>query len=740
MNIQNNVGKQGSNGSQNGIDYYKELKDIVKEIDKVYKKLSKDETLADMIDNIKNDFINKNIALIEKSLTKPNYKDFNSKIIKILDIIIKLLRNFTAYDKSADAELITIIGSLKASQDKKQDDIDQTIKTGFATEEAALVPLVDDAKEKASDLLEIKKLICAFEYYKYVFESQSLYEVDIKGLNVKIDDFKKTNIKDDQLANIENNENIKKLNDLLEKDKQKYTQLFSYIPLVSYNIFDFVDKRFANAANATNATSPEAADKKTKGKGEDQLIEDFKKDIYFIVIGINNAPSSDIDSQISENNEEAIDLKARNEVLKQQKDLLDKQLKSLSNVIQFLIDGGKQEYSTEITDIRKIFKDYKNEKEYKDSISSLVVTEEGEVAKMIAKNEANGKMLKEKQKQQTALLEKENNANRGRGNNGKDYGGGGSGSGSRAKAAKAAWNARMRAKPSKPAKPAKPSKQQPKRMRGGEKKSNKYYEDKYQKLKELKGSIIKLIDKIKITEGKEDSGDPFEKKNGAFGDPSEGFNSIYNTIWNDYVKETKKVKAKGVSIDSLKQDNRLYERFRMSELDPQEVLKINFQDKVIFICIILIIRTFAMVLIEFLIEYNIVSTLTRGIFIYSIIYILLVVCSVLLINYDSYKLRIIVNYLNIHINSSNIFFHILLFILFIGLILIIINDNDDNLKNIDNLLNYTYIYKYIYEAAEKSNETSSLLLSQKEKLKLQYRMDIITMIIFIFSSLLILIM
>ena len=704
MNIPNNVGKQGSNGSQNGIDYYKELKDIVKEIDKVYKKLSKDETLADMIDNIKNDFINKNIALIEKNLTKPNYKDFNSKIIKILDIIIKLLRNFTNYEKNDDAKITAVIDILKATPDKKQDEIDHAIKAGFTADEAALAnpELIDDAKEKASDLLEIKKLICVFEYYKIVFESPSPYEVDIKSLNVAIEDFKKTNIKDDQTAKIANNENIKKLNDLLEKDKQKYTQLFSYIPLVSYNIFDFVDKRFAIAAN------PEAADKKAKGKGEDQLIEDFKKDIYFIVIGINNTPSSDIESQISGNNDEAIDLKARKEVLKQQKELLDKQLKSLSNVIQFLIDSSKQEYTTEITDIRKIFKDYKNEKEYKDTILTLVVTEEGEVANMIAKNELLGKSLKDRQKQQTALLEKENN-NRNRGNNGKYDGG--------------------RGRDTKPA-----------RMRGGEKKSNKYYEDKYQKLKELKGSIIKLIDKIKITEGKEDTGDPFEKKNGAFGDPSEGYNSIYNTIWNDYVKESKKVKAKGVTIDSLKQDNRLYERFRMSELDPQEVLKINFQDKVIFICIILIIRTFAMVLIEFLIEYNIVSTLTRGIFIYSILYILLVVCSVLLINYDSYKLRIIVNYLNIHINSSNIFFHILLFILFIGLILIIINDNDDNLKNIDNLLNYTYIYKYIYEAAEKSNETSSLLLSQKEKLKLQYRMDIITMIIFIFSSLLILIM
>lgn len=716
MNIPNNVGKQGSNGSQNGIDYYKELKDIVKEIDKVYKKLSKDETLADMIDNIKNDFINKNIALIEKSLTKPNYKDFNSKIIKILDIIIKLLRNFTNYEKNDDAKITAVIDILKATPDIKQDGIDHAIKEGFATSVAALAnpELIDDEKEKASDLLEIKKLICVFEYYKFVFESPSPYEVDIKSLNVAIEDFKKINPKDDQPAKTANNDNIKKLNELLEKDKQKYTQLFSYISLVSYNIFDFVDKRFAIAAN------PEAADKKGKGKGkgEDQLIEDFKKDIYFIVIGINNTPSSDIESQISENNDEAIDLKARNEVLKQQKELLDKQLKSLSNVIQFLIDSSKQEYTTEITDIRKIFKDYKNEKEYKDTILTLVVTEEGEVAKMIAKNELLGKSLKDRQKLQTALLEKENN-NRNRGNNGKYDGGRGRGT--------------------KPAQQPKPVKQ-PKRMRGGEKKSNKYYEDKYQKLKELKGSIIKLIDKIKITEGKEDSGDPFEKKNGAFGDPSEGYNSIYNTIWNDYVKESKKVKAKGVTIDSLKQDNRLYERFRMSELDPQEVLKINFQDKVIFICIILIIRTFAMVLIEFLIEYNIVSTLTRGIFIYSILYILLVVCSVLLINYDSYKLRIIVNYLNIHINSSNIFFHILLFILFIGLILIIINDNDDNLKNIDNLLNYTYIYKYIYEAAEKSNETSSLLLSQKEKLKLQYRMDIITMIIFIFSSLLILIM
>jgi hypothetical protein len=341
-----------------------------------------------------------------------------------------------------------------------------------------------------------------------------------------------------------------------------------------------------------------------------------------------------------------------------------------------MISLSKDEYTSEIKAIKAAFKDYDKEKEYKDNISTILVNEETEITKLLTKNADLKKRLDDTKKQH-----------------------------------------------------------------GGEKKTNKYYEDKYADLKTLITSIKALIDKIKDIEGKDDGDDPFDKKSGVFGDASDSFNSIYKNIWNDYAKETKKFKSKGVTFDTLKQDSRLYERVKENQLDPIDVLKISFQDKVIFICIILIIRTFTMVFIEFLIEYNFVSTLQRGVLIYCVIYILLVICNVLLINYDSYKLRIIVNYLNLHINSSNIFFHILLFILFIGLILIIINDNDKGLKSIDNALNYTYIYKYIYEIAEKSNPTTSdLLLSQNEKMKLQYRLDIITMIVFIFSSLLILIM
>ena len=78
-------------------DYLKELIGIKKEIDKIYKQLSKDETFTDILDTIKTDFINENITIIEDNLSNPNltnYKDFNAKIIKILNIFIKILEKF----------------------------------------------------------------------------------------------------------------------------------------------------------------------------------------------------------------------------------------------------------------------------------------------------------------------------------------------------------------------------------------------------------------------------------------------------------------------------------------------------------------------------------------------------------------------------------------------------------------------------------------------------------------------
>jgi len=710
MNTQN-IPKQNN---QTNIDYLKDLKEVNKEIDKIYKQLSKEEALADILENIKTDFIKNNIGIIEDNLSKSNltnYKDFNGKIIKMLEILIKLLTAYTSYKVNPskyNGFVNTIKDSISTSQNKKDTDAEaatapaatpgvpekatkDTSYQRITYEELTLIidkileTIIDpDTKDK-----KIIKYIGLLNYYLSIFTKNDKFGEDldkkIQKSNNDIANLIKSGADKKSSSNGEDYNSLNKEKEHLksyhEQNKKIYKDLFNFIQLASFEIFENVSDTIEPPATSA---APEATDKKKPDNST--ILENFKNNIYYDIININNTQVNDDYAKLKDNSNEKIDLDLRKKTLADMKDLLDKQLNKLNEVIKYLISANKNEYSLEIQEIRKIFKDYTKETEYKDSILILIVNEETEVNRLLARNADDKKRLEAASKQQRGGKSK-------------------------------------------------------RPQRGGEKKSNKYYQEKYTTIKTLITAITSLINKIKEVEGIEDSADPFNKNNTMmFGDTGEGFNSIYKNIWNDYIKDSKKTKAKGITVENLKIDNRLYERFKENNLDPNDILKVSFQDKVIFICIILIIRTFAMVLIEFLIEYNIVSTLHRGIVVYLVLYIFLLICSVLLINYDSYKLRILVNYLNLHINSSNIFFHILLFILFIGLILIIINNNDSNKLDIENVLNYTYIYKYLYEIAEKSKTESDLKLSQKEKVKLQYRMDIITMIVFIFSSLLILIM
>ena len=676
MNIQDNAQKSS--------DYYKELKSVKKEIDKIYKQLTIDESLSDIINNIQND-LSKNITFILTNLSKPksSYKEFNTKIMKIIYLLIELLTNFTVTDEDKKNVIEKHLDTYKVEPSSKS--LEETIK------------LFKSANSLHNQIMNI---ILTLSYYYGLFEGNIITKENTDKINeirgrIAVNKDATGVIKDIKLE-----DELKKSLEftITEVDKEKYINVLNYIQVTSFEIFEYVDSRYTKLKELEKEKVKDAKSKSVEKNEADLFVENFKKEIYYNFIA-NNSSGLDSESQLFENGNEKVELEARKDLLVKMKEQLDKQLNYLNGIIKFLIDSDKQEYLKEITDIKKEFKDYVKEKEYSDNILTILVNEEGELKKQLDKNAINKKIFTDKAEQDRMKLQRDI-----------DIG-------------------------------ARPRGGRRNKMSGGEQKTSKYYEEKYKALKNLLNAIENLIKKIAEIEGKDDDDkDPFSKKNGMFGDTDNDYNSIYNNIWKDYKKEMNKIKSKGVTLESLKQDNRLYERVKENNLDPQDVLKITFPDKVIFICIILIIRTFAMVLIELLIEYNIVSTLNRGIFVYSIIYLLLLLTGVLIINYDSYKLRILVNYLNIHINSSNIFFHALLFCLFIGLILIIINDEDNNLKSIDNIFNYTYVYKYIYEIAEKSNPMSNLLLSQKEKLKLQYRMDIITMIIFIFSSLLILIM
>lgn len=219
---------------------------------------------------------------------------------------------------------------------------------------------------------------------------------------------------------------------------------------------------------------------------------------------------------------------------------------------------------------------------------------------------------------------------------------------------------------------------------------------------------------------------------------------IYEDIWYDYNlavnKKDNKTDNKWKNyLLYLTEGEKLHERVIQNNLDPEIVLKINFRDKSIYIFLMFLIRTINIIALEFLIEYNLVKSLQYTIILYGFMYLFIISLLVILVNYDSYKLRILFNYLNIHINSSNLLLQNLLFIIFIILVYILVK-SDDFLKYFGDIFDFTNIYNNIYKFNESLNEDSDINLTQNEKLKLLYRIDIISMIIFIFSAFLVLIL
>lgn len=220
--------------------------------------------------------------------------------------------------------------------------------------------------------------------------------------------------------------------------------------------------------------------------------------------------------------------------------------------------------------------------------------------------------------------------------------------------------------------------------------------------------------------------------------------TLYEQIWNDYsdgVKAYYNNQKDKNPLTYINEGEKLKNKVILYDLDPEIVLKITFQDKVVFLALMFAIRTMIMVLFEFLIDYNIVKSLRYAILIYAAVYILILLLFTAFVNLDSYKLRIVFNYLNMHINTPGIILHIMLFIIF-SLLVIIIIQTDNFVNNLGDILDYTYIYNYIYTfnfdkilSGEFENN-----LTKDEKIKLQYRLDIISMLIFIFSGTLILLM
>ncbi len=182
--------------------------------------------------------------------------------------------------------------------------------------------------------------------------------------------------------------------------------------------------------------------------------------------------------------------------------------------------------------------------------------------------------------------------------------------------------------------------------------------------------------------------------------------NIFNQIWNKYLtskKENNKIN------DEIEKD--FYNSVKTNDLDPEKVLEINQNDKIIFIILIFVIRQISLIIVEYMIDNNNIRSFFYMLLLYLIFYITILIIFIIIVNIDVYKLRILFNYLNFHINSNGIIIHIILLILFTII-----------------------LYYYLYNIDNKLKETKDDNLYEIEKIEYKYKLEIITLIIFVFTS------
>ena len=152
----------------------------------------------------------------------------------------------------------------------------------------------------------------------------------------------------------------------------------------------------------------------------------------------------------------------------------------------------------------------------------------------------------------------------------------------------------------------------------------------------------------------------------------------------------------------------------MNNIDPKEVLSLNLQDRGIFVILIFFVRLISLNIVEYFIDDGKIKDIIYALVFYVIIYTTIIIILVLFVNLDTYKMRILFNYLNFHNNSQGIYLHIISLIIFTYLIYTLIVNINFPISNI----NQNYI-------------------SESDKIKLSYRLEILTMVIFIFVSIIV---
>jgi hypothetical protein len=226
-----------------------------------------------------------------------------------------------------------------------------------------------------------------------------------------------------------------------------------------------------------------------------------------------------------------------------------------------------------------------------------------------------------------------------------------------------------------------------------------------QQIEKLKDTLNSVKEDLKRYKGNKTASSNTERKLVSKDVIDNDDYNIFDNLLKSYDDDIKK------GIPSQITDDLFYNKVRANSLDPAEELKITFNDKLVFIGVAYVLRLIATYLTYYMINTNRATTLTNALFYYITWYLIIFVIIVFIINFDTFYLRVFINYLNMHINTIGITTHAFLMLIFIYIVyLLIINING------------------VERPRNRLNDT--------EKVKLKYKFDLLTMIVFVFICLL----
>ena len=162
---------------------------------------------------------------------------------------------------------------------------------------------------------------------------------------------------------------------------------------------------------------------------------------------------------------------------------------------------------------------------------------------------------------------------------------------------------------------------------------------------------------------------------------NKGEDSIFNKLYEKYLTEKE---GKTGTSDFIAANN-LINNLKANDVYPDIVLEIDMRDKFVFIAATLFMRIIAIMIIDLIVDRKLVTRMDTALFWYGVTFSSILVLFVLLVNYDSYKLRVIFNYVNFHIGYSTFLAYITQLWIFGGMVYyIMLNINDSIITSATN--------------------------------------------------------